>query len=501
MPCTQRFAANWSPLVSCLRVRRLWTGLREQVLDGCLVRFGRGRVESLEPSDGPWDFDFAMPSFVDAHCHLLWLGFETVFADLSWTRSKDDLLDWLSCSHSPPDGEFLRGEKWDDSAWSPEDLPTLEEMDAAFGGGPVFLRRVCGHAALVNSAALSLIGGAGLDPGGPGPLLVERPVLAFDSAFPPGPETLRSALSAAVGRALECGVTAVSTMEPGRHLETYCSAGTGLLRTAISVFREDVEDRLAQAKEAGVSGMKIFLDGAIGARTAAMDEPFDDGSAPLEAEGEGELADLLSGCWRAGLVPAVHAIGGRALRLLDRAGTAALDGAPRREGARIRVEHAEELLAAWPGGWDRGVHLFSMQPNFVARWQQAGGMYESRLGQARARRLNPFGPVRRAGFHLGFGSDGMPFGPLYGLPGAVRHPDPGLGLTMSEALEAYTLGAARISGFHDLAAPLGPGRPADMALLSASPLEAPLNEVAVEGVMASGELMRVNCNRCGGAKP
>ncbi|NLP04768.1 amidohydrolase family protein [Candidatus Fermentibacteria bacterium] len=484
-----------------IRVRRLWTGLGGDTLDGCLVRFGRGRIESLEPSCGPWDFMFAMPSFVDAHCHLLWLGFESVFADLSWTRSKEDILGWLSRSPSPPGGEFLRGEKWDDSAWSPGALPTLGEMDAASGGAPVFLRRVCGHAALVNSASLSLMRGAGLDPGGPGPLIVEKPVLGFDTAFPPGSGTLSTALSTAVDRALECGVTAVTTTESGRHLEAYGSRGTGLLRASISVFREDLEDRLAEASGLGIRGMKIFLDGAIGARTAAMDEPFDDGSTGLEAAGEGELGDLIADCWEAGLVPMVHAIGGRALRLLDRAGGAALRKARQGLRSQIRVEHAEDLLSAWPGGWDTGVHLFSMQPNFVARWQQAGGMYETRLGPERARALNPFGPVLRAGFTLGFGSDGMPFGPLYGLSGAVGHPDPVLGLAMSEALEAYTLGAARISGFEDLAVPLGPGRPSDMALLSASPFEAPLDEVAVEGVLASGELIRLKGTRRGGGSP
>lgn len=487
--------------MTSLRVRRLWTGIGEGTLEGCAVRFGRGVIESLEPSSGPWDFEFAMPSFVDAHCHLLWLGFESVFADLSWTRSKEDLLGWLSRSQPPPRGEFLRGEKWDDSAWSPDAPPTLGEMDAASGGVPVFLRRVCGHAALVNSASLALLRSAGLDPGGPGPVILEKPVLGFDTAFPPGPGTLSSALSAAVDRALECGVTAVSTTESGRHLETYGSTGTGLLRVSVGVFREDLGDRLAEARGSGIRGMKIFLDGAIGARTAAMDEPFDDGSTGRETIGEGELENLIVRCWEAGLVPIVHAIGGRALRLLDTAGRAALERAPRNPRARIRVEHAEDLLSAWPGGWDPRIHYFSMQPNFVARWQQAGGMYETRLGPERARALNPFGPVRRAGFTLGFGSDGMPFGPLYGLKGAVEHPHPALGLAMSEAMEAYTLGAARVSGFDDLAVPLGPGRPADVALLSAGPLEAPLDQVVVEGVLASGELVRTKCARTGDCCP
>ena len=203
----------------------------------------------------------------------------------------------------------------------------------------------------------------------------------------------------------------------------------------------------------------------------------------------GELLDLIVRSAGAGKVPILHAIGGEALRQASRVSLAALDRESGLAGLGVRIEHAEELLAEWPGRWLPGFHGFSMQPNFVRAWQQPGGMYESRLGAARSLSLNPFETVLEAGFDLGFGSDGMPFGPLYGIPGSTGHPAPGQTLTVGRALSAYTLGSAGLSGFDDLARPVAPGRPAHLVVLPENPFESGFEGLEVMATICDGRVV------------
>jgi predicted amidohydrolase YtcJ len=104
-------------------------------------------------------------------------------------------------------------------------------------------------------------------------------------------------------------------------------------------------------------------------------------------------------------------------------------------------------------------------------------------------RLNPFALVLENGFRLGFGSDNMPFGPLYGITGATGHPVPGFRLSCQAALQAYTLGSAWMCGFHHLAVPLGPGRPADMAVLSGNPFDAGFEGLEVVATLRGGSVV------------
>jgi hypothetical protein len=323
-----------------------------------------------------------------------------------------------------------------------------------------------------------------------GALLVEGPVIEFDSLFPPDASSLASAFRAGIGRAFSAGVTALCTMEPGRNLGALSEAVTDGLRISVGVFRQDAFGELP-GMPSGIRlfGVKAFLDGGIGASSAAMSIPFDDGSHGGLLMEDGDLLDMLVRSAGAGMVPILHAIGGEALRQASRMSLAALDSEPGLAGLGVRIEHAEELLAEWPGRWLPGFHRFSMQPNFVRDWQQPGGMYESRLGTSGSLFLNPFATVMDAGFDLGFGSDGMPFGPLYGIPGATRHPAPGQALAVGCALSAYTLGSAGMSGFDDLARPVAPGRPADLVVLSGDPFESDLDGLEVVSTICDGRVV------------
>lgn len=469
-----------------------------------------GRIAASEPlgASGADDaLPFVMPAFVDAHWHLLWAGLEASSLMLDRARSREELL--AAVRESAREGEgLLRAEKFDESDWPDPRLPTLAELDEAAGQRPVLVRRVCGHSALASSALLRMLPPELAAEAAATGRLTEQPVLDFERWFPRTAEELRAAIRHAVSVALAHGVTAVATMEPLAHARLLAAGPLGIdvryavfgneLRELEGWLRAEPEVRasapLRTRGNAGAPqllGAKLFLDGGLGAGTAALAAGYRDGSRGqllLDDDALDRLLDRVAGL---GLMPVVHAIGGRALEQLAKASARLFARHPEARALGVRVEHAEELEPAWQAGWERGVHRFCMQPNFVRRWQLPGGLYEQRLAETPARRLNPFALVRRHSYALGFGSDGMPFGPLWGLTGATEHPVPELGLSRHEALEAYTLGAAELCGMDDLAVPITPGRQADLLVLSGNPLTVPqLDELEIVAVVRRGAVVR-----------
>ncbi len=461
-----------------LACSRFWPG-KGPVLNGVRAGIGPGgRVESIEPCSGGLP-GLLIPSFVDAHVHFSWKALELGSLDCSGVRCADAMLDAASRAPVPEDG-LIRGFGFDESSWDDPALPTLERMDEVLGGRPAIFTRVCGHVALVDSALLALIpeGTPGVDR--ETGRLTEEASLGFNRMFPvPGAHLVRS-MERLQEHAFSLGVTGIGSMEhlrEARLIEEWAPR----LRTALGVFSGDAEELERRGPGKKVRWIKAFADGTFGSWNAAVDGNYLDGSSCAPMADEGRLSELFAAASRCRVGLCVHAIGARALR-------AVADASRRAPSVRVRLEHAEEFMPAVDAGWHGNRHSFCMQPNFVRRWQMPGGMYESRLPHSRVRELNPFREVLSRGLRLGFGSDGMPFGPLKGLAGATDHPNPAQRLTVEQALRAYTLDAAGVCGFEDLAAPVAPGRPADLCLLSADPFSgAPWEEIGVKAVFLDGE--------------
>jgi hypothetical protein len=184
--------------------------------------------------------------------------------------------------------------------------------------------------------------------------------------------------------------------------------------------------------------VKLFADGSIGARTAALREPYADqpGCGRL-LHADDELHAIFARCRQAGLRVAVHAIGDAAidqtLRQLERLAA----GSERPEPEWLSLEHAELLTGdLLERAAALGVRL-SLQPNFIARWGQPGGLYEQALGHARWLEMNPLRRIFDADIAVSFGSDGMPMDPALGLLGASGHPLETQRLGVDEALDTY----------------------------------------------------------------
>ena len=183
-----------------------------------------------------------------------------------------------------------------------------------------------------------------------------------------------------------------------------------------------------------ITGIKIFLDGAIGSYTAAMDKPFRNSNNIGDLlVSENELRELLLFAEKFNLKIAAHAIGNRAVSLAADILT---------EGHRI--EHCEiaskEVLKSIK---EKNIYL-SMQPNFIGNWGMKGQMYERRLSDADYKFNNVCSYIDKMGIKMGFGSDNMPVSPLYGIRSTVNAEFDDQRLDPLRAMELYTNGSCDI---------------------------------------------------------
>ncbi|MEF8774568.1 MAG: amidohydrolase family protein, partial [Halobacteriales archaeon] len=242
-----------------------------------------------------------------------------------------------------------------------------------------------------------------------------------------------------------------------------------------------------------VGGIKTFTDGSFGGRTARVSEPYADAPG-----GDGDPAlgqwvvdpdrfrDLVERVDGAGLQMVTHAIGDEAVDLA----VEAYEAADNPSGARHRIEHAElvgdDALARMA---ETGA-VASCQPNFL-QWVDEGGLYDQRLGESRRRRSNRFRDLLEAGVPLAFGSDSMPLDPLVGVHHAVNASDPRQRLTVTQALRAYTYGAA-YAGFDERRlGTVEAGKRADFVALDGSPWERPgeIREIDVALTVIGGDVV------------
>ena len=487
-------------------------GLWTIVLNGDRIVKVSPQSDLVRPeSDNVWDAEGCpvLPGFIDAHMHPISMGLKRLRFDLSQVRSLQELLQIVKSASSRvprPPFHFLIGYDWDESLFTDEKrYPTCWDLDKVAPDVPVALRRIDGHLWVVNTKALRLLNLPSDHPfvfktsGQPNGLIADDAIRFLEPFIEPTIAEKREALRIASQIALEHGVTTMADLYAD--LEVYESAIADsdlrvrficcILPATAQQLKAPLQWRIDEER-CEAKFVKLFLDGSIGARTAALREPYADATNETgrlllrDRVAEGLMLELNEMGWRL----AVHAIGDLAIdQAIESFRFVRMEG---RRFLRHRLEHLE-LLRPEHIGWLSKLNLVaSMQPNFVARWQQPNGLYEARLGWERAKRMNPFNSIIKAGITLAFGSDGMPFGPLEGIVGALTHPEPNERLTLRQALLAYTQGAAFACGIESQVGTIAPGKLADLVVLShLNNEEAFVNEwqgVKVIAVFVSGKL-------------
>ncbi|MEV7794016.1 amidohydrolase [Streptomyces sp. NPDC087512] len=437
------------------------------------------------------DLDGALvtPAFTDAHVHTTSTGLALTGLDLSGAPSREAALARVrEFAAARPADRVLLGHGWDASRWPDGRPPARAELDEATGGRPLYLSRVDVHSAVVTTALLDLVPGNVSRADGPLTADDHHAVRATAlGALTPAQRTeaqraaLAHAASLGIGTVHECAGPEISSEDDF----------TGLLRLAaqedgprvIGYWAEQDVDKARELGAAGAAG-DLFVDGALGSHTARLHESYADaghtGTAYLDAEA---VAAHVVACTEAGLQAGFHAIGDAAVSAVVEGVRAAAEkvGLARVRAARHRVEHAEMLTPETVAAFAELGLTASVQPAFDALWGGEDGMYARRLGSERARTLNPFAALLRAGVPLAFGSDSpvTPLDPWGTVRAAAFHRTPEHRVSVRAAFTAHTRGGWRAIGRDD-AGVLVPGAPADYAVWRTGDLvvQAPDDRVA-----------------------
>jgi predicted amidohydrolase YtcJ len=268
-------------------------------------------------------------------------------------------------------------------------------------------------------------------------------------------------------------------------------------RMIVNIPVEQIDHLIALGMTSGmgsplvkIGGVKIFTDGSIGAMTAAVSKGYrsDPKNKGMLLFSKKKYSTIVRKAVENNIQTVTHAIGDEAIEMVITTFENLEDKSLLRE-QRHRIEHAE-LINEYQ--IRRAVSLgliLSMQPNFVGRWQNKGGLYEERFDEETVRGMNMFRVALDNGARLCFGSDGMPYGPLYGIWSATTHPNERVRLTVEEALRCYTMESAYSIFQENTLGSLTIGKRADFVVLSENILEMPperIKDIDIEMTVVGG---------------
>lgn len=461
-----------------------------------IARYVGSHTEVLSAAGG-----LVLPGLADGHTHFIDGGFQLASVDLRDAATPQEFTRRLKAyAGRLKPGEWITGGDWDHELWPGTPLPRREWIDSVTPNNPVFVNRLDGHMALANSAALRAAGVTTATPAPFGGEITSGAVfkdqamgLIWRAAPAPSPEQRDSALARALAHAASLGVTAVAHMSAGwADLASYrrlAAAGRMTLRVAVYLPLEDwraVAESVAQGAGddwVAIGGLKGYMDGSAGSRTAFFFEPFSD-SAGYRGLMQNTAADMrtwIGAADSAGLQVAVHAIGDRANALL----LSIFDSVARAHGARdrrFRNEHAQHLRPQEIGRFGALRVVPSMQPYHAI---DDGRWLGKRIGPVRVRTTYAFRGLLDSEAPLAFGSDWTvaPLDPMLGLYAAVtrrtldgRNPAgwvPEQKISVAEALRAYTYGNAWATFNEQKWGTLATGRFADVVVLDRDPFAVP----------------------------
>ncbi|MEV6172275.1 amidohydrolase [Streptomyces sp. NPDC051954] len=436
--------------------------------EGAADAFAEG-VDEVVDLDGA----LVTPAFTDAHVHTTSTGLALTGLDLSTAPSLDAALAAVrDFAAVRPNDRVLLGHGWDAARWPGGRPPTRAELDAATGGRPLYLSRIDVHSAVVTTALLDMVSGDITRADEPLTRDAHHAVRAAAfAAVTPAQRSqaqraaLAHAASLGIGSVHECAGPAISSEDDFTDLLRLAAEEPG--PRVVGYWAEQDVEKARGLGAIGAAG-DLFVDGSLGSHTACLQEPYADaghtGTSYLDAAA---VAAHVAACTETGLQAGFHAIGDAAVTAVVDGVRAAAEkvGLARVRAARHRVEHAEMLTPDTVAAFAELGLTASVQPAFDALWGGEEGMYAQRLGAGRARLLNPFAALLRAGVPLAFGSDSpvTPLDPWGAVRAAAFHRTPEHRVSVRAAFTAHTRGGWRAVGRDD-AGVLVPGAPADYAV-------------------------------------
>jgi predicted amidohydrolase YtcJ len=488
------------------------------VRDGVIAEVGDAvQMRSRFPSAHVIDASHytILPGLTDAHGHLYGLGVAIDTVDLVGTSTYDEVIsrvrDRAASAHA---GEWVEGRGWDQNRWPGKQFPTAGPMDAAVRDVPVWIRRVDGHAGLANSAAMRAAGVTGATPdpeggrilrdaaGQPTGVFVDAATSLIDRAVPKAsPALVKSRVLKAAQAIAAQGLTemhdAGADDETIHAVEELIDEHRFPIRVYMMLSDDDehsVSPRLtrwfarkpllAYGGRLTIRSVKLYADGALGSRGAALLEPYSDdpGNRGLTIASPEHIQAVAAAARAAGFQVNTHAIGDRGVRNVidgyERAGVVAAD--------RFRIEHLQIITPTdLPRLSQHGI-IASMQPTHAT-----SDMYwaEARLGPDRIKGAYAWRSVLDSGARLALGSD-FPVefvNPFFGIYAAVTRQDqklfpaggwyPNQRLTLAEAIRGFTSDAAFAAFEESSRGTIEPGKLADLTIVDRNPYDIPAAEL------------------------
>ncbi len=494
----------WAQALAVLHGRIVAVGSDEEVLRLVDARTRRVDLEGAT----------VLPGFHDAHCHILLFGLSLVEVNLRQARSVADVAAAVAeRARQLAPGRWVRGGGYDQNRLAERRHPTRWDLDPVSADNPVWLLHISGHMGVANSAALRLAGvtrDTSDPPGGrivrredgePTGLLLETAQDLVKRVLPPYTLAETKAALAAAGRQMAAeGITAAQDAWAGwiapEEFRAYQEASEEELLPQrvwlmVDVERLPVRDGRSDfgfGLHTGFGGdrlrlgaIKIFTDGSLIGRTAALSQPYADppDTAGFLVKREETIREQVRLAHEGGWQVALHAIGDRAIEVTLDALEAVMG--PDAAGFRPRVEHAGVLRPDLIERIRRLGAVVVTQPRFVFEF---GDGYRAALGDERIRLTFPLASLR--GLHVAFSSD-RPVtdgAPLLGIAAAVvRRTASGApyaseeAVTVEEAVQAYTLGAAYSAFAEGELGSLEVGKWADFVVLDRDPFGVDPEEV------------------------
>ncbi|MCR4429481.1 MAG: amidohydrolase [Tepidanaerobacteraceae bacterium] len=478
-----------------------------------------------------------VPGFNDSHMHLLSYAISLEMADLNAIASIDDLIKNVRIfieEKNIPEGQWIQGRGWNQERFFEKRMPTRHDLDKISQKHPIVLARTCGHVCAANTMALAECGilesppsvdGGSIDvedDGTPTGILRENAMqLIYRLIPPPDKCKIKDMISKAAKDCLRAGLTSIQTDDFGAAksdfkdiLDAYFELERENrlpLRVSEQVLLPEMaklEDFLKlglKTRDGGdffkIGPLKLLTDGSLGARTAALSEPYEDDkkTSGIAIYTQEELNRLVEKAHMNGMQVACHAIGDRAMEMVFEAYGNAIKKYPR-EDPRFRIIHCQITTKEILDKFKKYNVIADIQPIFVSSDLL---IVEERVGKQRAECSYNWKSLLERGVHVAAGSDSPveSFNPLWGIYAAVTRktlggiPEtgwlPGQKLSVEQAVYLFTMGSAYCTYEENIKGSITPGKLADLVVLSEDIFGMPPDEiknVQVEKTFVGGKL-------------
>lgn len=487
------------------------------VKDGIIIATGSNKdildqyeATAMEDAGGK----FIYPGFIDAHCHFTGYATDLWKCDLTGTRSFDEVLGKLRTYAASANTPWLYGRGWDQNDWPVKSFPDKEQLDILFPGKPVFLKRIDGHAALVNQKALDLAGVSAttkvqggsfeIKNGRLTGMVIDKAMDLVESKIPLVEDKLAqqfflqvqdSCFQYGITGVHDCGVSEKTIelvdeiQKCGKlHMKIFA-----LLTDSAAYYDRWIQKGVYKTNRLHVGGFKIYADGALGSRGACLLQPYTDkpGWNGFLFNSDDYLLNTAKKLAASGFQLCTHAIGDSSVRkILQLYGTVLKESNDR----RWRIEHAQLVHPNDFSLFNRYSIVPSVQPVHATSDMYWAG---ERLGPERIQYAYAYKKLLNQNGWIALGTDFPvedinPFKTFYA---AVERKDqrgyPGSGfqkenaLTRKEALFGMTIWAAKAAFEEKEKGSIEAGKAADFFICDKDLLTVPAGDILKTKVLTT----------------